>query len=295
MTFRSSILTPLKIIPVAGYCAAVLLAGCAETRLVLHAAKKLSNNRQAPTGTYKVGNPYRIGSVWYYPKVDYAYRETGIASWYGPKFHNKKTANGQSFDMNAVSAAHRTLPLPSIVQVTNLRNGRSLKVLVNDRGPFAHGRIIDLSRRAAQLLGFENAGTAPVRVSIVADESRQLARLAQQGRTINRVAAMPPAIPPTPVTIASLPAPESADLKIVPVSDKTTLFVQAGAFMRRDLARQMERDLAPIGPTQIVEATVGKRRFYRVRVGPVATVNDGDRVLDAVVRTGYPNARLVVN
>ncbi|MDA1326688.1 MAG: septal ring lytic transglycosylase RlpA family protein [Proteobacteria bacterium] len=269
------------------------MASCAETRLVLHAAKKLSNPPQTESGNYKVGNPYRIGGVWYYPKVDYSYRETGVASWYGAKFHNQLTANGQIFDMNAISAAHKTLPLPSIVQVTNLTNGRSLKVLVNDRGPFAHGRIIDLSRRAAQLLGFERAGIARVRVEIIAPESRRLANLAnlaQRGNSTGMIAAEPS----VPVRIASLPADGSADVKVVPVSSNTNLFVQAGSFVRRDLARQMERDLAPIGPTQIVEATVGKQLFYRVRLGPVETVNDGDRILDAVVRTGYPNAQLVV-
>ena len=153
MKHHFTCLTSLKFIPIAGLCAAFLLAGCAETRLALHAAKKLRTGPETPIGIYKVGKPYRIGGIWYYPKVDYSYHETGIASWYGQKFHRRQTANGQIFDMNAISAAHRTLPLPSMVQVTNLKNGRSLKILVNDRGPFAHGRIIDLSRRAAQLLG----------------------------------------------------------------------------------------------------------------------------------------------
>jgi rare lipoprotein A len=291
MKNRFTCLTSLKFIPIAGLCAAFLLAGCAETRLALHAAKKLRTGPETPIGIYKVGKPYRIGGIWYYPKVDYSYQETGIASWYGRKFHKRQTANGQIFDMNAISAAHRTLPLPSMVQVTNLKNGRSLKVLVNDRGPFAHGRIIDLSRRAAQLLGYERAGIARVRVEIIADESRRLASLAQ-GPGANKIAAPMSA----PVKISSLPAPasEDTDLKIVPVSGKTSLFVQAGAFVRRDLAVKMKQDLALIGPTQIVEARVGERRFFRVRLGPVATVNDGDRILDAVVRTGYPDARLVV-
>jgi len=308
---RAVTLRPIRLIPTAVLCASFLLASCAETRLVLHAAKKLSNPPQTESGTYKVGNPYRIGGVWYHPKVDYSYRETGVASWYGSKFHNRQTANGQIFDMNAISAAHRTLPMPSVVQVTNLTNGRSLKVLVNDRGPFAHGRIIDLSRRAAQLLGFERAGIARVRVEIIAHESRRLAGLDQRGtglaqrgtrlaprRSSTRTIAAKPSVP---VSIASLPADRRADVKngradvkIVPISSKTNLFVQAGSFVRRDLARQMERDLAPIGPTRIVEATVGKQLFYRVRLGPVETVNDGDRILDAVMRTGYPNAQLVV-
>jgi len=293
MMHRPDTTTRKKIISVGVMCGAALLAGCAETRLVLHAAKKLTAPQDTTTGTYKVGKPYKVGGVWYYPKVDYAYSETGIASWYGPKFHNRPTANGRIFDMNAISAAHRTLPLPSIVRVTNLENGRSLKVRINDRGPFAQGRIIDLSRRAAQLLGFERAGVARVRVDIVADESRQIALLAQQGQDGGQVAAAPsPSY--TPVRVAVLPAAPDPDLKTVPVAAKTSLFVQAGAFVRRDLAMKTKRDLSPIGPAHIVEATVGENLFYRVRLGPVATVDDGDRILDAVVRTGYSDARLVV-
>lgn len=298
----------MKTISIAGICAAFLLGGCAETRLAIHAAKKLRPApEQTQAGTYKVGKPYRIGGIWYYPKVDYSYAETGIASWYGPKFHKRRTANGRIFDMNAVSAAHRTLPLPSMVQVTNLGNGRSLKMRVNDRGPFAHGRIIDLSRRAAQLLGFERAGTARVRVEILADESRRLASIARGGPAV-AAATPPPARSSAPVKVTALPGPavtkadlaaavpeaRSAGVSTVPVSGKTSLFVQAGAFIRRDLAMKMERHLAPIAPTQIVEAVVGDRRYYRVRLGPVATVNDGDRILDEVVRNGYPSARLVV-
>ena len=101
--------------------------------------------------------------------------EEGVASWYGPGFHGKQTANGEIYDMNDLTAAHRTLPMPSIVRVTNLENGRSLKLKVNDRGPFARERIIDVSRRASQLLGFHQQGTTPVRVEIVEDESRMLA------------------------------------------------------------------------------------------------------------------------
>jgi rare lipoprotein A len=154
-----------------------LLVACAETQLVFHTAKTIGRDGAADKGGYKIGKPYKIGGVWYYPAVDYDYRETGIASWYGPKFDGRKTANGEKFDMNSVSAAHRTLPLPSMVRVTNLENGRAIRVRVNDRGPFAHGRIIDMSRRSAQLLGFAGKGTAKVRVEVLRDESHQLALL----------------------------------------------------------------------------------------------------------------------
>src|SRR5271155_263739 len=122
-------------------------------------------------GTYTVGSPYEENGVWYYPRVDYNFDKTGIASWYGADFDGKYTANGEIYDMNQLTAAHTTLPLPSIVQVTDLQNGRSLQLRINDPGPFVDGRVIDVSRRAAQLLGFETKGTAPVRVKVLKQES----------------------------------------------------------------------------------------------------------------------------
>ncbi len=114
-----------------------------------------------------VGRPYRIAGKWYRPAVDNNYDQTGTASWYGPNFHGRLTANGEIFDQFALSAAHPTLPLPSYVRVQNLSNGRSITVRVNDRGPFANNRLIDLSRRSAEVLGFINAGTARVRVTYI--------------------------------------------------------------------------------------------------------------------------------
>ena len=140
------------------------LAACAEAQLAAQAAKTIQQPTVKTQGYYKVGDPYEIRGVWYYPTVDYNYIETGIASWYGPGFHGKLTANGEIYDENDLTAAHRTLPMPSLVRVTNLENGRSLVVRVNDRGPFAHGRIIDLSRRAAELLDYTHSGLAKVDV-----------------------------------------------------------------------------------------------------------------------------------
>src|SRR5439155_21670494 len=127
--------------------------------------------------------PYQVNGVWYYPKVDYDYNATGTASWYGPGFDQKQTADGEIYDMNGLSAAHKTLPLPSVVTVTNLQNGREVRLRVNDRGPFVGDRLIDVSRRAAQLLGFETAGTMPVRVRILKRESIEVAEAAMRGET----------------------------------------------------------------------------------------------------------------
>ena len=126
----------------------VLLANCSETQFIANLMKVGADKVAQPGGgRYKVGGPYQIKGIWYRPRIDYQYDQTGIASWYGPQFHGKLTANGEIFDMNLVSAAHKTLPMPSMVRVTNLRNGKALNIRLNDRGPFAHGRIIDLSKQ----------------------------------------------------------------------------------------------------------------------------------------------------
>ena len=146
----------------------LVLSGCTTVELAAHYAKKMNLRTDAdqqssgavPQPRYKVGNPYEIDGIWYYPERDLSYDETGIASWYGDEFAGKPTANGEVFDPDIVSAAHKTLPMPSVVRVINLDNGRSLVVRINDRGPFVAGRIIDLSREAARLLGFQKQGIA---------------------------------------------------------------------------------------------------------------------------------------
>ena len=115
-------------------------------------------------GVYKLGDPYLAGGKWYVPVADRSYDKVGLASWYGDFFHGRKTANGEIYDMNALTAAHPTLPMPAYAKVTSLTNNRSIVVRINDRGPYASDRIIDLSHRAAELLGFHERGTAAVRV-----------------------------------------------------------------------------------------------------------------------------------
>lgn len=303
------------------------LAACAETEFLIHTAKQFngSGDSGAKLGRYKVGSPYQIKNVWYYPAEDYEYSETGIASWYGPNFHGKKTANGEIYNQNDLTAAHRTLPLPSAVRVTNLENGRSLVLRINDRGPFAHGRIIDVSRRGAQLLGFERNGTAKVRVDILPDESRQLKVAAINGGEQQlQVAASPreavvskplPAgsgasagSPPAqsarqaPVQTAPLePAPAQAsrapalpdEVDVLPVSP-TGIYVQAGAFSRLENALRMRDRVFDMGPTQISRFAVSGTEIYRVRIGPLDTVDVADATLSQVLNAGVPEARLIV-
>ena len=138
----------------------------AATSPIVKVAKADTSLRKGG-GRYQVGKPYKIAGNWYSPKVDPNYKKVGTASWYGPGFHGRLTANGEIFDMNALTAAHPTMPLPSYARVTNLNNDRSVIVRVNDRGPFAHNRVIDLSKRTAQMLGFIASGTAKVRVEFM--------------------------------------------------------------------------------------------------------------------------------
>ncbi|HWT32053.1 MAG TPA: septal ring lytic transglycosylase RlpA family protein [Propylenella sp.] len=120
-----------------------------------------------PAGRYQVGIPYKIAGKWYKPSKDPNYDRVGVASWYGDAFHGRTTANGEIFDSAGLTAAHATLPLPSYVRVTNLDNDSSIIVRVNDRGPYAHTRLIDVSERTAEILGFKRDGVAPVRVEYI--------------------------------------------------------------------------------------------------------------------------------
>ena len=304
--------------------AALALTGCAQTKIALHAAKQVTK-RVAPAapppglarleGVYKVGEPYVVDGVWYYPREDPDYDKTGIASWYGEPFHGQFTANGEIYDMNAVTAAHKTLPLPTYARVTNLENGRSLLVRVNDRGPFVHGRIIDVSRRAAQLLGFDGTGTARVRVEVVgASPGRTtIAKPATTEEERTAVAAVPrqpvtsePLSPPDGISAATEPRTTTAgpaswvvaatapEVAVVPVRP-TQLFVQAGAFGFYDNARRLSAKLSGIGPTTISAVIIKGRRFFRVRIGPLETLEVADTTLERVIRNGYPGARIVVH
>jgi len=277
-------------------------------------------------GGYKVGQPYQINGVWYYPSEDLSYDETGIASWYGEDFRGKYTANGEVFDLNALTAAHRTLPMPSIVQVTNLDNGRTIKLRVNDRGPYSRGRIIDVSRRAAQLLGFESPGTAKVRVRILAADSIQAKLVAMHQGGADQVAEsaaplpvaavaterlatppgvkvaktdlpLPPPAParPTPEPPAILtPPPLPAQVTTVAVRP-TSIYVQAGAFSQPENAWRLSAKLTQLGNVKVTGATVNGTNLYRVRIGPIPSVDEADRLLDRVVDSGVPEARIVVD
>ncbi|KIL98858.1 Rare lipoprotein A precursor [Paramagnetospirillum magnetotacticum MS-1] len=309
-----------------------MLAGCAEMNLFGHLAKSAVGGDEPPPPSasaatnYKVGKPYQVAGIWYYPQEDFAYDETGIASWYGPNFHAKLTANGETFDQNAVTAAHKTLQMPAIARVTNLENGRSIIVRINDRGPFVNGRILDLSRKSAQLLGMEGKGTARVRVQVLPEESRVLAGKLKPDSSGNepKVASAAPrgsvsaeSLPPPPgvktgggdnVTIASSAQPKrpgltpesvereiaAQEVKSVPVHP-TSIYVQAGSFGRHDNANRMVARLSKLGKAQLQQVQVQGKTLFRVRLGPMSSVEEADRTLDSVVAAGAEDARVVVD
>lgn len=283
------------------------LAGCAESDLAGHLAASLDGD--SSPGQYKVGDPYQINGIWYTPQEDFYYDETGIASWYGPGFHGNLTANGERFDEDALTAAHPTLQMPTLVRVTNLDNGRSLVLRINDRGPFAHSRIIDVSKRAAELLGFRQAGTAQVRVQVLSEESRQLAEASGRhfaegsplpGSQSRQVAAVPPqrvlADRPAAFVPASVQQAAPAVRQPAPVAPPSSaLFVQAGAFTSYANAQQFASSLSRLGQAQVTQAPVGGVTFYRVRLGPYADPSEASRALSEVLAAGHDDARLVSN
>jgi rare lipoprotein A len=185
------------------------------------------------------------------------YKERGVASWYGPTFHEKNASNGDAYDMYAMTAAHKTLPLPAYVRVTNLANGRSVVVRVNDRGPFVGNRIIDLSYTAAYKLDMLRQGTAFVEVE------------ALTAGTLSTTAAG--VAPPAPA----------------PLAPNATLYIQAGAFGVEDNARRLADRLRAAGiPTVALREPAGVSRLWRVRVGPVADVAAYDRILSQLQGLG---------
>lgn len=276
------------------------MTGCASNEVDLNASPySQAAAIKGQGGMYKVGKPYRIRGTTYYPKEDYHYSEVGIASWYGKDFHNKRTANGEKYDMNTLTAAHRTLPLPSIVKVTNLENGRSLVLRVNDRGPYAKNRIIDISKRGAQLLGYQMQGTAKVRVELLEKESKDL-KAALTGQKVQTAsAASISSVKPNSVPSAAenktlvIYNPNNADKVTTSHRADGNYFVQAGAFSQRASAAGLQSKLSQFGTPHIAQADVSGKTFYRVRLGPYSFKEEAEVTLAKIKDYGIENASVV--
>ncbi len=283
-----------------------VLPGCAQTELASHVIKTspVIGGGQSQ-GQFKVGKPYTVMGQRYVPQETYEHSETGIASWYGPGFHGRKTASGERFDMYELTAAHRTLQMPSLVRVTNLDNGRSLVVRVNDRGPFKRGRVIDVSKRAAELLGFKGAGTAKVRLDLLPEESLRIAEAARRGedtRGVEVAVNERPAYPASQTATRPVPVPghyTGGTFYPDPIVEqldaiRTNMYVQAASFGNVDNAQHLTKQLASFGPARVKPALINQRQFYRVQIGPVSSVEAADALLQRVANAGYKDAILVV-
>ncbi|HEY0436851.1 MAG TPA: septal ring lytic transglycosylase RlpA family protein, partial [Phenylobacterium sp.] len=241
--------------------------------------------------------PYQVGGIWYVPREQPNYNETGIASWYGDAFQLKATADGEIFDMNQFSAAHTTLPLPSMVEVTNLDNGRKLTVRVNDRGPFVGGRIIDLSRAAAAELGYERSGTAHVRVKYVGP-----APLAgpQAGVRYASNSAFAPHYPINRVSVAAAAAPLAASAPAVsaaPLKDGgevvLTSLKSPEAVSVSTLASLPAAKPAPVAPSiekplvvAHAEPAASGAGAYRIQAGAFSDQENARRAAAQLASTG---------
>jgi len=276
-------------------------------------------------GYYQLGKPYRVAGRWYAPREDPTYDRVGSASWYGELFHGRRTANGEIYDMDRLSAAHPTLPLPAYARVTNLNNGRSIVVRINDRGPFAHDRIIDLSRRSAEALGFRGHGTATVRIKYLGraplsgDDSYERRYLAQQtwARTALRkvtpstqggfaskkellVANRETLSQPQRLAPPQADAPARANNNVsISHGAKTKaqgagLMVQAGTFKNKDNVERARTALSTIAPVDVSSVTVRQDLYFRVRVGPFADRTEAKAALVKVTRAGYRGAKVIM-
>jgi rare lipoprotein A len=304
-----------------------VLSACSEIELGSHIAKQVPkiSGQKENVGYFKVGSPYRIKGRTYKPREKYQYSETGVASWYGPGFHGKMTANGEIFNKHELTAAHRTLQMPSMVRVTNLENGRSIIVRVNDRGPFAHDRVIDLSEKAAEIIGMKNQGTARVRVDVLEKESRQVASAAKNGRStrgteiaLNRgqsisddmplVIAKPVSKPgsqiiqPTIIANRNIPErkmfddilikqamaePSRKPITARPIIPNQDIFVQTGAFTNEDNAMTMKMSLYNVGEdVRIHKSLENMTSIYRVKIGPVESVARAEEISSLLRRQG---------
>lgn len=298
-----------------------------------------------PEPRLQIGNVYAIDGIHYQPHVQPDYREVGYASWYGPRFHAKRTANGEVFDKYEFTAAHKTLPLPSVVKITNLENGRSLRVRVNDRGPFVKGRIVDVSMNAAKQLGFYNKGKA--RVIVELDKEASLALLKEPNLRMRPATkklimeaykgnTLPSEISPenqldkkfaSKISVEKKEAkeirqqaqqPQQAEAKIddsrpksiqykqlaekqiekkptesaqIKESEKLFLIQVASTTSTQDVARIKSR-LKNL-TSQIDEAIVNGKKYYRVRIGGIENMQLANQHLQQVKSAGFKDAFII--
>ena len=287
----------------------ILIQGCTSSvEVAANLGKKYlipkEQKKRIQKPIYKIGKKYNVGGKYYYPKKDLYYNKTGIASWYGPKFHGKLTANGEIYNQYALTAAHKTLPLPSAVKVTNLKNNKSIVLRINDRGPFVNDRIIDLSSKAADILDLKREGTGLVRVQILREKSLYLEKLAKQGSfpEINdlKKTELPNITIPRKVAVK---IKDTKNQKIVTKKIKYNLknlnkeykiYIKLASFSSKKNAEIMKKKVSYIDKVKIYKIYKMNRTLYQVKAGPFESVEKVDQLHSLLLQKGMQGAKIII-
>ena len=291
------------------YIFVILIQGCTSSvevaanlgkkYLIPKAEKKVKHKP-----IYKIGKKYNVGGKYYYPKKEINYNKTGIASWYGPKFHGKLTANGEIYNQYALTAAHKTLPLPSAVKVTNLKNNKSVVLRINDRGPFVNDRIIDLSSKAADILDLKKEGTGLVRVQILREKSLLLEKLAKKG-SFPEIADLKETELPNIVTPGKVKV-KIKDTKNQKVISKKVnynlknfnkeykIYIKLASFSSNKNAEIMKEKVSYIEKVKIFKIYRMNKTLYQVKAGPFSSVEKVDKLYSLLLQKGMQGAKIII-
>ena len=287
----------------------ILIQGCTSSiEVAANLGKKYlipkEEKKRIQKPIYKIGKKYNVGGKYYYPKKDLYYNKTGIASWYGPKFHGKLTANGEIYNQYALTAAHKTLPLPSAVKVTNLKNNKSIVLRINDRGPFVNDRIIDLSSKAADILDLKREGTGLVRVQILREKSLYLEKLAKQGSfpEINdlKETELPNITIPSKVAVK---IKDTKNQKIVTkkinynlknLNKEYKIYIKLASFSSKKNAEIMKKKVSYIDKVKIYKIYKLNKTLYQVKAGPFLSVEKVDQLHSLLLQKGMQGAKIII-
>jgi len=287
----------------------ILIQGCTSSvEVAANLGKKYlipkEEKKRIQKPIYKIGKKYSVGGKYYYPKKDLYYNKTGIASWYGPKFHGKLTANGEIYNQYALTAAHKTLPLPSAVKVTNLKNNKSIVLRINDRGPFVNDRIIDLSSKAADILDLKREGTGLVRVQILREKSLYLEKLAKQGSfpEINdlKETELPNITIPSKVAVK---IKDTKNQKIITkkinynlknLNKEYKIYIKLASFSSKKNAEIMKKKVSYIDKVKIYKIYKSNKTLYQVKAGPFLSVEKVDQLHSLLLQKGMQGAKIII-
>ena len=287
----------------------ILIQGCTSSiEVAANLGKKYlipkEEKKRIQKPIYKIGKKYSVGGKYYYPKKDLYYNKTGIASWYGPKFHGKLTANGEIYNQYALTAAHKTLPLPSAVKVTNLKNNKSIVLRINDRGPFVNDRIIDLSSKAADILDLKREGTGLVRVQILREKSLYLEKLAKQGSfpEINdlKETELPNVTIPNKVAVKIKDTKNKNIIKkkinynLKNLNKEYKIYIKLASFSSKKNAEIMKKKVSYIDKVKIYKIYKLNKTLYQVKAGPFLSVEKVDQLHSLLLQKGMQGAKIII-